>query len=71
MQYHGVIQTSEDKWTAIVFKAGQGIELGTFDSAEEAARVWDLVMLASCGKNFAVLNFPDLQEVDSEYLALA
>jgi hypothetical protein len=55
--YIGVSAAPSGRWTARVKKDGTLRGLGTFDTAEEAARVRDAWVLAEYGE-FAILNFP-------------
>lgn len=57
-KYRGVIPMAEGKFAAIVFRSGEPILLGMYDSEETAAIIWDTVMFAMFA-DFAVLNFPD------------
>lgn len=55
--YRGVY-VSGRKWEAKISAGpGKSKRLGTFETAEEAAHVWDIAAVARYGE-FAVLNFP-------------
>lgn len=55
--YRGVIPTASGKFAARCKHFGKLLYFGTFETAEEAARVRDIEVLRLHGE-FAVLNFP-------------
>ena len=55
--YMGVIR-NKGKWVARIRYDGESARLGQFDTAEEAARVYDIAAL-ELHKEFATTNFPD------------
>ena len=57
--YKGVrLRSDRKRWTARIQINGRGIHLGSFDTAEEAARAYDAKARELFGE-FAGLNFPD------------
>ena len=55
--YRGVQQTPTGLWRAKMRIDGKSRHLGTYESAEAAARAYDVAAIANHG-GFAVLNFP-------------
>lgn len=55
--YRGVYK-ERDRWRAMIRNDGSLIHLGTFDTAEEAARAYDAVA-KELHREFAQLNFPE------------
>lgn len=47
-----------DRYRAMIRYAGKAFLLGTFDTAEEAARIYDIQQIVICGFEYAVTNFP-------------
>lgn len=68
MKYHGVIET-EGRFVAVIFKGGKLVTLGTYDTAEQAAMVYDTVAFAMLG-DIAHLNFSEMFEGDGLVTAL-
>ncbi len=56
--FRGVTQTSTGRWRAIITTHGHRMRLGTFNSAEAAARAYDDAARQLWGET-AVLNLPD------------
>jgi AP2 domain len=63
-RYRGITRSGKTRWRAIVQHKGVYQNLGTYDTAEEAARAYDKAALALFG-DAALLNFPS-QRADSE-----
>lgn len=56
--YRGVARSCGGRWTARTNIGRVPVSHGTYDTPEEAARVYDRVIRAAFGE-FATLNFPD------------
>jgi hypothetical protein len=57
-QYRGVRRLPSGRWVAQSWEKGRYLYIGSFDTAEDAARARDAVAAANYGE-FARLNFPD------------
>jgi hypothetical protein len=55
-----------NRWRARINIDGKWHHLGTFPTAEEAARVYDKAAIERYGRDFAMLNFPDATETQNE-----
>lgn len=55
--FRGVYETAQGRWRTTIRHNGELLQLGTYDTAEEAARVWDAKAKELRGQ-FAMLNFP-------------
>lgn len=59
-QYRGVTQTPEGRFIAAISRGDKLHYLGTYDSEQVAAMVYDVAAFATLG-DCAILNFPDLE----------
>jgi len=64
-EYRGV-RRSGKRWIAAIHPKGKYTRIGTFDTAEEAARAWDIAALAYFGDVGEALNFPHLSGGNSD-----
>lgn len=58
--YRGLTRQASGRWRAVITSGGCRTGLGTYDTAEEAARIYDQAARARHGA-FALLNFPAIE----------
>jgi len=62
-KFKGVKQSNSGRWIAVIKRNGVNKHIGTFDSAAEAAKAYDVHALRIFGE-FAWLNFPENREAN-------
>lgn len=67
-QYRGVVKGQNGRWAAQIGKMGKHVFLGEYLTQEEAARAYDREARAYFGE-FARLNFPDIEQMQTEGVA--